>query len=135
MPSSMLLKRPAAAVALSSTSVADVLVCDSSCNATLDTVGYYCDDTKDDVIRMGPATVRTLLESQRRYSRKRHRARAVAKSTGEENRILKWAKLLDIKLGKVIYDPSCENGMKWGHKGRHDLINEIVAAVESAQTV
>ena len=134
-PPPVLLKRPAASVALSGCCVADVVVGDSSCNATLWKGGHYCDDTKDDVIRMGPAVVRNLLESQGRYSRKRHRARAVAQSTSEENKIPKWAKLLGINLGKLVADPSRENGMKWGHKGKCELINEIVAAVESAQSV
>ena len=135
MPSSALLKRPAASVALSSCCVAHVLVGQSSCNAPLWTGGRSSVDTKDDLIRMGSAAVRNSLESQRRYSRKRHRARAVAQSSGEENKISKWAKLLVINLGKVVDDSSRKDGKKWEHKGRHDLIDEIVAAVERAQPV
>ena len=135
MSSPTLLKRPAASVALSRCCDAHVLGDQSSCNAPLRTGGLSSVDTKDDLIRMGSAAVRDSLESQRRYSRKRHRAHAVVLSTGEENEISKWAKLLDINLGKLVDDSSCKDGKKWTHKSRHDLINEIVTAVERAQLV
>ena len=131
-PTPVLMKRPAASVALSGCCVAEAVVGDSSCNATMWKGGHYKDDTKDDVIRMGPAVVRSLLEAQGRYSRKRHREHAVAYSTGEDNKIRKWAKLLNINLGKLVADPSREDGAAWWHKGKRELINEIVAAVESA---
>jgi hypothetical protein len=89
--------------------------------------------TKDDLIRMMPAVVRGSLEAQGRYSRKRHKEHAVEKSMGEENKIRKWAKLLGINLGKQVVSPSSEDNMTWWHKSRRELIDEIVAAVESAQ--
>ena len=130
--SSVLLKRPAAAVALSGCCVTNGVADESSCNATLCNGVDYSDETKADVIRMGPVLVRRVLEAQGRCSRKRHREHAVAHSTGEDNKIRKWAKLLNINLGKLVADPSREDGMKWWHKGKCELINEIVAVVESA---
>ena len=80
---------------------------------------------------MGPADVRDALEGQTRYSRKRRREHAVQESTGEVNAIGILAKLFSINLGKQVADPSCEGNMKWWHKSKRELIDEIVAAVES----
>ena len=133
--SSVLLKRPAAAVALSGCCVTNGVAGDSSSNATVWKGVDYSDDTKADVIRMGPVLVRRVLEAQGRCSRKRHREHAVARSTGSDNKVRKWAKLLDINLGKLVVDPSREDGVAWWNKRKCELIKEIVAAVESAQSV
>ena len=131
--SSVLLKRPAAAVALSGCCVTHGVVGDLSSNATLWKGGDYCVDTKADLIRMGPVVVRFWLEAQGRCSRKRHREHAVAHSTGDENKVRKWAKLLDINLGKLVADPSREDGVAWWNKRKCELIEEIVATVERSQ--
>ena len=86
--------------------------------------------TKDELIRLGPTTVRNLLEAQSRYSRKRHREHAHKNTKGEENKIRKWAKMLDIGLGKQVDDPLSEGGTKWWCKGKQEIIDEIVAVVE-----
>ena len=86
--------------------------------------------TKDELIRLGPTTVRNLLEAQSRYSRKRHREHAHKNTKGEENKIWKWAKMLDIGLGKQVDDPQSEGGTKWWYKGKQQIIDEIVAVVE-----
>ena len=81
---------------------------------------------------MGFVVVRSFLEAQDRYSRKRHKEHAVEHSTGE-NKIRKWAKLLDINLGKLVVDPSREDGVAWWNKRKCELIEEIVATVERSQ--
>lgn len=88
---------------------------------------------RDDLICMGPIAVRRVLEAQTRYSRKAHKRYAVLHSTGEEDKIRNWAKLFNIHLGKQVADASREGGMKWWHKSRRELTDEIVAAVEYGQ--
>ena len=55
--------------------------------------------TKQDLIQMGSTAVREALEAQGRYSRKRKREHAVKGSTGEDNKIRMWARLMGITLG------------------------------------
>lgn len=127
----MLLKRPAASAVLSGSCLADAVASDSSDHAKLWTGSQDEVATKYDLIRMGPAIVRVLLEAQGRYSRKRRREHASEHSTGEENKIRIWAKLFDINLGKQVADS--DSNTKWWHKSKRELIDEIVAAVEHAQ--
>ena len=88
--------------------------------------------TKDELTRLGPTTVRNLLEAQSRYSRKRHREHAHKNTKGEENKIQKWAKMLDIGLGKQVDDSLSEGGTKSWCKGKQEIIDEIVAVVEKS---
>ena len=77
-------------------------------------------------------TVRSALEAQSRYSRRKHRGHGQENSTGEENRIRKWAKLLGIGPGKEVEDPSENGNMKVWCKGKREIIHDIVDAVEFA---
>ena len=85
--------------------------------------------TREDLIQMGPAAVREILESQGRYSRKRHREQAYAVSTGQENKIRIWADLLNISRGKEVACPADRNKFVWWHKSKRELIDDIVSAV------
>ena len=85
--------------------------------------------TKEDLIQMGPAAVRQLLEAQGRYSRKRRREHACEGATGKANAIRKFAGVLGISLGYQVPDPSTDAGMKWWHKGKRMLIEEIVQVI------
>ena len=76
--------------------------------------------------------MRSTLEAQGRYSRKRHRGHGQENSTGEENQIRKWAKLLGMDLGKKVEDPSDSGNMKVWCKGKREIIDDIVEAVEFA---
>ena len=87
--------------------------------------------TKDDLTGLEHAIVRSILEAQGRYSRKRHREHAWEKRTVEEDKIRKWANLLGISLGKQVDDRSGEGGAEWWHKGWQTIIDEIVAIVEN----
>ena len=85
--------------------------------------------TKEELIRMGPAVVRQVLEAQGRYSRKRRREHAYEGSTGKANNIRIFARILGINLGYQVPDPFADSGMRWWHKGRRTLIEEIVQVI------
>ena len=85
--------------------------------------------TKEDLIEMGPAAVRQILEAQGRYSRKRHREHAYQASTGKVNNVRNFARVLGINLGYQVPDTSQPGGMKWWHKGKQMLIEEIVRVI------
>ena len=124
---SLLLKRPATAADSAGDRMADKETFSHS------QLVHNRNRARDDLIRMGPTAVRRVLQAQTRYSRKQHRDYAVLHSTGEENKIRNWAKLFNINLGKQVAVASCEGGMKWWHKSRRELVDEIVAAVACGQ--
>ena len=142
IPNSVVRQRPAAsrnsvvrqrpAAAHSGNGVALASSARSSRQSKRSTLDQTEVSTKDELIRLGPTTVRNLLEAQSRYSRKRHREHAHKNTKGEENKIQKWAKMLDIGLGKQVDDPLSEGGTKWLYKGKQEIIDEIVAAVEKS---
>ena len=126
-------KKPAAFTVLSGFGIAHATGVQSSCPSGLPASDHDNIETKDALVRMGPSTVRNVLEAQGRYSRKRHKEHAYENSKGQKNKIRKWAKVLGINLGKQVCDISGESNMKWWHKSRHELTDEIVAAVENAK--
>ena len=88
--------------------------------------------TKEELIRMGTAAVRHVLETQGRYSRKRRREHAYEGSTGKSNNIRKCAKIFGINLGYQVPDPSADGGRRWWHKGKQMLIEEIVRVIDES---
>ena len=85
--------------------------------------------TTTDLIQMGPVAVRDALEAQGRYSRKRRREHARRGSTGEDNLIRKWARVMGINLG---YQIEVNGEQEWRHKSRTSITEEIVRAVAAA---
>ena len=79
---------------------------------------------------MGPSVVRTALEAQSRYSRKRHREAAYEARTGEDNKIRKWAELMGIAAACQFGDTTESVGAQLRLKPKRLLIEEIVHAVD-----
>ena len=78
---------------------------------------------------MGVGTVRAALDAQRRYTRKRRREHAEQAISGEDIIVRKCAKALNINLGKLVEDLSGNGTKRWWHKGRSELIEDILCEV------
>ena len=88
--------------------------------------------TKEELVHMGPTLAREVLESQRRYNLTRRRENIDVKKTGTKSIIRQRARIMNIGLGKQVVDESDSTKVVWCHKGKTELIEEIVQAVKNA---
>ena len=87
------------------------------------------DMSKEELCSMNEGEIRTALQNQTRYSRKRRREYMHISRTGEENLIRKLAKTMNVNLGKQVEQPSGSGCIRWWHKGRKEIIEDIVSAI------
>ena len=87
------------------------------------------DMSKEELCSMNEGEIRTALQNQTRYSRKRRREYVHISRTGEENLIRKLAKTMNVNLGKQVEQPPGSGCIRWWHKGRNEIIEDIVSAI------